>query len=54
MFNRDFDGRFERTQRRIGKMAVVAFVFAAIVYLAVIGGIGCVVFLLLRHFGVIG
>ena len=50
MFDDDeFDRQFQRTQ----KMVVTSFIVAGVLSVGALGGIAWIVYVLLRHFGVI-
>lgn len=51
---RDFDKEFNKQTKRAGCLVVFAFMFNAIVSLGVLGGIGYVAYLVLKHFGIVG
>ncbi|MGE8037258.1 hypothetical protein [Lysinibacillus sp. NPDC093692] len=46
----DFDRNFKRTSRMVGVVFAVSIIISA----AVLGGFGWLVYVLLKHFGIIG
>lgn len=45
---------FDRDFKRVGRMVWIAFAFNILIAVLALGGLGWLVYVLLKHFGVIG